>query len=212
MFRSNVPTEGRRYNAQGPAFTHRIIPSENDTPLYSPRSSFPSQSLARPSIGPERDHFIFRTLRDQKRLTVTAFDPIRGRGKLLRILEKDPNEGMRVALSPDGSTLAAAKNNHLEIHVRLLPLSGGSGGDIVVQGWLNLAGLDWSADGKGIYVGSTSSQGGTLLYVDLKGAAQVVWQNKENTRFLGGIASPDGRHLAIWGAMHNSTAWMVEGF
>ena len=30
----------RRYNNQDPAFTHRIIPSENETPFCSPWSSF----------------------------------------------------------------------------------------------------------------------------------------------------------------------------
>jgi DNA-binding beta-propeller fold protein YncE len=170
------------------------------------------QSDYRCTSAPANVCVIFEEGENQPRLTVTAFDPIKGRGKLLRTVEKDPKEGLGAALSPDGSIIAVTKQDGPEIHIRLLPLSGGTGREIVVKGWSNIAGLDWSADGKGIYVGSTSSQGGTLLYVDLKGTAQVVWQTKERTRFLGGIASPDGRHLAIWGVMYNSTAWMVEGF
>jgi Tol biopolymer transport system component len=164
------------------------------------------------TIAPASLCVIFEEGENQPRLTVTAFDPIKGRGKLLRTVEKDPKEGLRAALSPDGSIIAVTKQDGREIHIRLLPISGGTGREIEVMGWPNMSGIDWAADGKGIYVGSTSSQGGTLLYVDLKGTAQVVWQTRESTRFLGGIASPDGRHLAIWAVMHNSTAWIVEGF
>jgi len=142
--------------------------------------------------------------------TLTAFDPVRGKGKLLRTID-DGN--FAEGLSPDGSTFAIARRDEPEIHIRLLSLSGGSDREIAVKGWPSITGLDWSADGKGFYCGSTSSQGGTLLYVDLMGNAQVLWHSREGGRgFLGGIPSPDGRYLAIWAANLNRNAWMVEGF
>jgi hypothetical protein len=49
-----------------------------------------------------------------------------------------------------------------------------------VKGWPWLTGLGWSTDGKGLYSGSSSAQGETLLYVDLKGKARALWQNKES--------------------------------
>ena len=84
----------------------------------------------------------------------------------------------------------------------------------MVREWPNVTGVDWSADSKGLYVGTTSPQRGTLLYVALNGATHVLWQSSEVGRdaFLGGIASPNGRYVAIWGSVHSSNVWMLEGF
>jgi Tol biopolymer transport system component len=151
---------------------------------------------------------------DEKRLTVTALDPLKGKGKLLRTVEKNIGENFNHALSPDGSTLALAKEEPAEIHIRLLSLNGGSDREIRVKGWPSIASMEWSADAKGLYCGSESSSRGALLYVDLKGTAQVLWPSGQSGEgpFLAGSPSPDGLHLALWGPVHNSTAWIVEGF
>jgi Tol biopolymer transport system component len=115
-------------------------------------------------------------------------------------------------LSPDGTTFAVSRSGEAEIHIRLLSISAGADRDITVKGWPNITGLDWSPDGKGLYCGSVSSQGGTLLYVDLKGNARVLWQYKGTDREIWGVPSPDGRYLAIMGNVTNSNVWMVEGF
>ncbi len=86
-----------------------------------------------------------------------------------------------------------------EIHIRLLSLSGGSDREITVKGWPNLTGLDWSPNGKGLYCGSVSPQGGTLLYVDLKGNARMLWQYKGATNSL------------IWGIPHRTAATLLYG-
>jgi hypothetical protein len=150
--------------------------------------------------------------KDTKQLTITAFDPLKGRGKVLLTLPYEPNDN--VELSPDGHILAIARNNEPEIHIRLLSLSGGSVREISVKGWGKLTGLDWSPDGKGIYGGAVSAQGsGALLYVDLAGNVRVLWQRKLdiNGRFWA-IPSPDGHYLAIGAQTRNSNAWMLEGF
>lgn len=151
---------------------------------------------------------------DQKRLTVTALDPLQGKGKLLKTIEKAPNEGFNHDLSPDGSTLAISRGNQPEIRIRLLSLTGGADREIAVKGWPNLESMDWAADGKGLHCWSWSSSGLALLYVDLKGTAQVLWQSGQPGvgPFVGATPSPDGRHLALSGPVYNSTAWMVEGF
>jgi Tol biopolymer transport system component len=155
---------------------------------------------------------------DAKHLMVTAVDPLKGRGKVLRTFEKDPlaNVGNEAsALSPDGSTFAISRSGQAEIHIRLLSLSSGSDRDITVKGWPNLSwmGLNWSSDGKGLYCGSSSNQARTLLYVDLKGNARVLWQEKGGAGYpIWGIPSPDGRYLAIQGSVINSNVWMLEGF
>ena len=112
--------------------------------------------------------------------------------------------------------LASAKDREAEIHIRLLSLSGGADREITVKGWPNLAGLNWSLDGKGFYCGSVSPRGRTLLYVDLEGNARVLWQYKagggDRWGNIWGIPSPDSRYLAILGSATNSNVWMLEGF
>jgi eukaryotic-like serine/threonine-protein kinase len=153
---------------------------------------------------------------DEKQLTLTAFDPLKGRGRVLRTIEKDPSaQRLRSAVSPDGSTFALSRGGEPEIHIRLLSLAGGSDRVVTVKGWPNITRLDWSPDGKGFYCGSASSeliQGAALLYVDLTGNAQVLWQPKENRGWIWGVPSPDGRYLAISSVVFNINVWMLEGF
>jgi hypothetical protein len=161
---------------------------------------------------------------DEKHFTVTALDPLEGRGKVLRTIEQDPTASFAAAVpSPDGTMFAFAKGREAEIHISLLSLSGGPDREVTVKGWPNLTGLDWYPDGKGFYCGSVSPQGRTLLYVDLEGNARVLWQFKgagvniwgNIWNFWGniwGIPSPDGRYLAILGSVYNSNVWMLEGF
>jgi hypothetical protein len=150
---------------------------------------------------------------DRKQLTLTAFNPLKGKGKVLQTIQKEPTAFfVGTALSPDGTAFALSRGGEAEIHIRLLSFSGGSDHEFTVKGWPNLRGLDWSRDGKGLYCGSGSPQSRTLLYVDLKGNAKVLWQFKGAGGDIWGIPSPDGRYLAILGSVTNSNVWMLEGF
>jgi len=150
---------------------------------------------------------------DEKHVTATAFDPVKGRGMVVRTLEKDPTAQLTgAALSRDGTSFAISRGSEAEIHIRLLSLSGGSDREITVKGWPNLTSLDWSPDGKGVYCGTVSPQSRTLLYVDLKGNARVMWQYKGSFGYIWGVPSPDGHYLAIRGDVINSNVWMLEGF
>jgi Tol biopolymer transport system component len=150
---------------------------------------------------------------DGKQLTFTAFDALKGRGKVLWTIPKDAAALFTFALSRDGTTIAVARVGHPEIHIRLLSLSGGGDGEVTVKGWSNLSslGLYWAPDEKGFYCGSGSAQVSTLLYVDLKGNARVLWQKKSG-HLIWGIPSPDGRYLAILGQVRKANVWMLEGF
>jgi DNA-binding winged helix-turn-helix (wHTH) protein/Tol biopolymer transport system component len=149
---------------------------------------------------------------DGKEATLTAFDPLQGRGKILRSILQEPTAPFDItALSPDGSTFAISRRAEAEIHIQLLSLSGGSDRTITVKGWPNLTGLDWSSSGKGLYLGSRTPGSSTLLYLDLTGDVQVVWQFKAGVETWG-IPSPDGRYLAIMSVVSNSNLWMLEGF
>jgi len=155
---------------------------------------------------------------DEKQYSLTAFDLVKGRGSVLRTVQKDPGVDFPgTGLSPDTTMFAISRNGEAEIHIRLLSLSGGSDREITVKGWPNLTSLDWSPDGKGFYCGTVSPQSRTLLYVDLKGNARALWQFKETgSRIWGsriwGVPSPDGRYLAILGTVTNSNVWTLEGF
>jgi serine/threonine protein kinase len=149
---------------------------------------------------------------DGKQLTLTTFDPLKGRGKALRTIQKDSTADFPgQALSPDGTTFALSRGDEPESHIRLLSLSGGSDREIIVKGWPLLSGLAWSRDGKGLYCGSESAQGGTVLYVDLTGNVKVLLENKGAGQIYV-VPSPDGRYLAMSREVGTSNAWMLEGF
>jgi hypothetical protein len=70
--------------------------------------------------------------------------------------------------------------------------------------------LNWATDGNGLFVATTLCQ---LLYVDMEGRAEVLWQQGITGRNLTwGVPSPDGRHLAMLGYTMDSNVWMLEGF
>jgi len=165
------------------------------------------------ALAPRQTYACSTKRQDERLLTLTAFDPLKGRGKALRTIQKDPDADFAAGeLSPDRTTFAISRGGEGEIHIRLLSLSGGSDHEIRVKDWPNITGLDWSADGKGFYAGSVSPRSATLLYVDLKGNARVQWQVKGMEREIWGFPSPDGRYLAILGEATNSNVWMLEGF
>jgi eukaryotic-like serine/threonine-protein kinase len=161
---------------------------------------------------PARLCAMWEASQDRKQLVITEFDPVKGRGKVLQTVDTDPTAQYHVAISPDGTMIAISRGGEAEIHISLVSLSGGSDREIKAKDWPNISGLDWSPDGKGLYCGSVSPQGGTLLHVDLKGNARVLWQYKAAGGDIWGIPSPDGRYLAIMGEVINSNAWMLEGF
>ena len=164
------------------------------------------------AIAPASLCAIRETSQDQKHTTVTAFDPLKGRGKVLRTIENDPKTGWSgSALSPDGTAFGISKVDEAGLHLRLLSLTGSSDREMTVKGGPNFTGLDWSADGKGFYIGSVSSQARNLLYVDLKGNARVLLQYKPEG-MIWGLPSPDGHYLAILSDATDSNVWMLEGF
>ena len=171
-----------------------------------------SGSDYRCAIAPATLCAIRETSQDQKHTTVTEFDPLKGRGKVLRTIENDPKAPWSgAALSPDGTTFTISKTDEAGLHLRLLSLVGASDREITVKGGRNFTGLDWSADGKGFYIGSLSSQARTLLYVDLKGNTRVLLEYRP-WGMIWGLPSPDGRYLAILNDATDNNMWMLEGF
>jgi hypothetical protein len=148
---------------------------------------------------------------DMKSLSVTAFDPVKGRGRVLMNIPRDSAAAVFATPSPDGSHFASVKIGESEGHVRLLAPDGRLERDIRVKDWPGFSYFSWAPDGKSIYCSTASRQGATLLRVDLNGNAEVLWQQRGAVGIYG-EPSRDGRHLAILTAMMDSNLWMIENF
>ena len=151
---------------------------------------------------------------DKAQLLITAFDPMKGRGKLLRTVPIDSGQLIGNDVSADGSTFAMASNREQGIRIQLFSLSGGADREVIVKGWTNqIGGLNFRPDGRGFYLGTISRQARTLLYVDLNGAAQVLHQYRgAGVEWFWAPPSPDGHYLAILGGSLSGNVWMLGGF
>ncbi len=148
---------------------------------------------------------------DMKDMIISSFDPLKGRGGVLKTVETDSTARYDWDLAADGSKLALYKLEEREAHIRLLSLVGGEDREMTVKGWGGLESMDWSPDGRVFYCGSVSSEAATLLRIDMGGLATVLWR-KKGAVHTHGVPSPDGRRLAVMGWVMNSNHWMVEGF
>jgi Tol biopolymer transport system component len=156
---------------------------------------------------------------DATQVIFSGFDPAHGRGQeLTRINLPRPNPGYAWDLSPDGSRLAYAQYDLREGRIQILPLAGGEAHEVYVKGRSSFVSLNWAADGKGlligVQVGTLIASGSPLLYVDLEGRAEDLWQQAPGGVWWGtwGVPSPDGRHLALLGYGFDSNVWMLENF
>jgi eukaryotic-like serine/threonine-protein kinase len=153
---------------------------------------------------------------EDKRLASIRFDPPHGKGQEVAHVDDDLPYSFNWSLTPDGSMLAIAKANKVDITVepviRLLTLKDGKERNIRLKEWSSINAIDWAADGRSLW-GSAATTTGTsaLLNVDLTGRTRPIW---EQTKMVVGwaIPSPDGRYLALWQASGSSNVWMVENF
>jgi eukaryotic-like serine/threonine-protein kinase len=158
---------------------------------------------------------------DLKQLVFTAFDPVKGRGGEIARFDTDPvaryPRDYLWDLSADGGSIAILQRSGPAIYV--LSLRDHTSRPIAVKGWNYLQSVNWAPDGKGLIVASVTDDGAALLHVDLRGNAEVLWEQKGNletaTTALAapwGLPSPDGRHLAIYVGHLNGNMWMIENF
>jgi Tol biopolymer transport system component len=139
----------------------------------------------------------------------SAFDPVKGNiHEVARLKRESGLENS--ALSPDGKLIAVAKTD--ENRIRLFSTAGQPAREVGLKNWSTFSSVDWAADSKGLFV--TSNPTGwrsSLLYVDLAGNAHELWQVKGSSQSWG-IASRDGKYLAIPAPTTGSNVWMAEGF
>jgi dipeptidyl aminopeptidase/acylaminoacyl peptidase len=146
----------------------------------------------------------------ESELIFSTVDPIKGRGRELCRIPIDRKKDYNWVLSPDGLiVLAGIENVESTLYVRRT--DGRAAHDIDIKGWPGLEYMDFSADGKGLFMNSTSNGVGTLLYVELTGKVHPLWQPKSPGV---GFATPtrDGHKLAILGQNFSSNVWMIKDF
>jgi len=149
---------------------------------------------------------------DGRELTFTAFDPGSDNTNLLcRVPLKQAGYRPDWNLSPDGSQIAIANPRWNSDEITFIPTHGGQSDILTIKGWGNFNSVDWTADSKGVYVGSWRSSRATLLYVDLNGNVRPLW-SQPGPMGTWGIPSPDGHHLAMVGASGEANVWIIDNF
>jgi Tol biopolymer transport system component len=142
-------------------------------------------------------------------MVFTAFDPMNGNAHEVARLQ-EPTGNMNWSLSPDGKLIAVTKSG--DKRIRLLSIAGQPTREVVLKNWSVFSSVDWAADSKGLFVTSNPTRWrSSLLYVDLAGNANELWQVK-STQPSWGIPSRDGKYLAIPALTTSSNVWMVEGY
>src|SRR5262249_6377394 len=130
------------------------VPFEGGTPqlVFPIREGSAAVCSRRPS-----NQCVVAELSDNERdLTVTAFDPVKGRGPELGRFALAEDKGLGTDhsvlfdLSPDGSRFAVARSpkGPIEIH----SLRSGQTLTIPTRGLDSLHQIKWAADGKGLFV------------------------------------------------------------
>ncbi len=147
---------------------------------------------------------------DRKQFTLTAFDPLVGRGsELARINLQNEAKKFHWDLSADGTRICYARNPQEPIEI--LSLDSHTTQTIRMKDWDNLASLDWDADGAGFFISDGIHGGMVLLHVDLQGNARVL-QKIPGAGALFARTSPDGRHLAMHEMRIEGNIWTLENF
>ena len=147
---------------------------------------------------------------DRKHLVFTSADALKGRGReLARFDTTDPAADYDWEISPDGTRIAVRKNT--EPRLDIISLNGHPPQQLTAKGWTTFVNLNWAADGGGIFTSALVPRGAILLYLDLKGNAHPLWEQKGSSGTFAAPA-PDGRHLALSGWTTSSNLWMMENF
>ena len=103
---------------------------------------------------------------------------------------------------------------HGDSPIEIYGLDGRPAQPIHVRGLdgLDIVGMDWTADGDGLYVGARLVNSIVLERVDLRGNVHVLINDKALDAPIWGIESPDRRHLAIQEQISGGNIWIIDNF
>ena len=147
---------------------------------------------------------------DGRQVTLTAFDPVKGRDSEILRLNLDPSVSFwAMDLSPDGKQIAAIRSP--DGPIELFSSRGKATGSIRPQGLTRIQFIRWAANGRGLYITTGELGARVLWHVDLQGRARLLWKNRGGNWALG-VPSPDGRYLAIENSDESQNMWIMENF
>ena len=155
--------------------------------------------------------FVGELSEDGRKISINAFDPLRGETHEVLNLDIHPGSMYNWMPSPDGSRIVFMGFSPLEGRIRLLSLKGEPEREIDVKGWAGFNSVDWAADGKSLFVSSQSPISSTLLRVDMEGHATPLWDQPGGWATWA-VPAPNGRELAIQGMTSSSNIWMIENY
>jgi serine/threonine protein kinase/Tol biopolymer transport system component len=145
----------------------------------------------------------------QPTLTFSTFDPMKGRGSDIAQINVDPDSDCFWDLSPDGSRVAVLEGLSGKVHI--ISLLGEPPRDVKTKGMETTQFIDWTADGKAVFVSRPTRRGFELLRLDLRGNSQVIWEDRGGLG-TSALPSPDGKHVAIRGWSVTSNFWTMTNF
>jgi Tol biopolymer transport system component len=146
----------------------------------------------------------------EKNVIFTAFDPLQGRKAELARVPSD-KDVRSWDLSPDGTRLALSIFDYKTGDVRILPLDGGTPRKLSAMPWTQLGAIAFAADGKSLFLVSSSSRGTSLVRMDSAGNTKLLFQ-QPGWDIHSLAASPDGHFLALGPILSNFNAWTIASF
>jgi Tol biopolymer transport system component len=139
-----------------------------------------------------------------------SFDP--ESGKTQNVASYKVKVFLNWSLSPDGSQLALVLTNS-EPKVTFMSVNDKSTREVEVKGYSHVNTVDWTAEGKSVYVIANSASGpGAVVEVEPSGRQRLLLEADRNTHFWWAIQSPDQRHVIIEQLTGENNVWMIENF
>ena len=153
---------------------------------------------------------VARKTEAQKFYVFYELDPFGGVGRELARTAWLPNFYGAWALSPQGTEVAIPNHDTKSAKIRLLALDATDNkreSELSIGGLTNMAGLNWTADGKGWFVAVTTTVGRGLVHVDRAGHVTPLLEGAGYA-----IPSPDGKRVALMIPSISANVWSIEGF
>lgn len=148
---------------------------------------------------------------NDQRLQFTAFDPLKGRGRVVAQAALGPGALSDWDLSRDGKWIALALHTDGPARVRILPCSAGSPRDVSFPEWPYLRTINWRADDSGWFGSTRSGAEVVLLTMEKTGVSRILWK-AATSFFPWAIPALGGKRLAFPVYTSHFEAWLMENF
>jgi len=152
------------------------------------------------------------SVNDGRELTITEFDPVKGKGKQLARVATQPQDIYYWDLAPDGSQIAVADSSENSNDVTLIKLSSKETRKITIKGYDNIHSLRFSNDSQSIYCGVLKGYDTWIVRLDRYGGTLPITQAGRFSAMSSALISPDDLHLAVRGTNVDGNAWLLEDF